>query len=63
MIIHKLSELVQKVNAFCHVVKSVKYKSLSDEIVLHRVYQGDETVGYSYNEQHSFEDFKKAMMM
>lgn len=63
MLIDKLSVFGQKITTFCNIVKSVKYKSMSDEVITNRLYQGIESVGYSYSAEHSFDDFKKAMMM
>lgn len=60
--VEKLTSLSQKMTIFCQVVKSVKYKAMSDEVVSTRVYQGKESVGYRFSAEHSFDDFKKAML-
>ncbi|MGF7432098.1 hypothetical protein [Pasteurella bettyae] len=59
----KLAVFSQKMANFCDTLKSAKYKSESDEVIAGRLYKGKESVGYSYNPQHTFDDFKKAMMI
>lgn len=63
LFVEKLSEFNLKMTTFCDVVKSVKYKAMLDDIVQNRVYTGVDSVGYTYNPEHSFDDFKKAMMI
>ncbi|MFY1027431.1 hypothetical protein CFY87_04250 [Actinobacillus seminis] len=59
--ISALDNLANKIHYLCHLVKSKQYKQQSDNVVFSRVYQGDSSVGYSFNAEHSFEDFRNAM--
>ncbi|MFQ1047125.1 hypothetical protein ACIRXL_12060 [Avibacterium paragallinarum] len=58
----ELKDFVHKMHQLCSIMKSEKYKQQSDEVVLSRTYQGKESIGYTYNPEHSFDDFKKAMI-
>ena len=58
-----LQSFSNKMHTLCNMMKSEKYKQQSDEVVLSRLYRTPNDVGYTYNSSHSFEDFKKAMMM
>ncbi|MBF0786144.1 hypothetical protein E4T80_11805 [Muribacter muris] len=41
---------------------SHKYKEIVEQVILKRSYQGKESVGYTFNPDHSFDDFKKALL-
>lgn len=61
-LLEELQQLSQKTHYFCNAMKSREYKKQSDETVFPRVYQGEKSVGYRFNRDDSFEDFKKAML-
>ncbi|WP_439291243.1 hypothetical protein [Lonepinella koalarum] len=50
-----------KLARFCQMAKAVSYKVAFDEYILPRTYQGEESVGYRFDRNHTFEDFKRAM--
>lgn len=52
-----------KMHTLCNMMKAEKYKQQSDDVVLSRLYRTSEDIGYTYTPSHSFDDFKKAMMM
>ncbi|WP_032092069.1 hypothetical protein [Necropsobacter rosorum] len=58
-----LQSFSNKMHTLCNMMKSEKYKQQSDEVVLSRLYNSNQDVGYTYNSSHSFDDFKKAMIM
>ena len=58
-----LQSFSNKMHTLCNMMKSEKYKQESDEVVLSRVYRTPEDAGYIYKSSHSFDDFKKAMLM
>lgn len=58
-----LQSFSNKMHTLCNMMKSEKYKQQSDEVVLSRVYHKSEDAGYTYKSSHSFDDFKKAVMM
>lgn len=58
-----LQSFSNKMHTLCNMMKSEKYKQESDKVVLSRVYRTPEDAGYTYKSSHSFDDFKKAMMM
>lgn len=62
-LVSELNNLSNKMHTFCNIVKSEKYKQESDKVVLSRIYRTPEDAGYTYKSSHSFDDFKKAMMM
>lgn len=59
----ELKKLSKKMHLLCDMMKSEKYKQQSDEVLLSRSYQGEDSVGYTYNPEHSFDDFKKSIKM
>lgn len=60
--VEKLMSLSQKMTIFSQVVKSVKYKAISDKVISTRIYQGEESVGYRFNAEHNFDEFKKLIL-
>ncbi|WP_118811419.1 hypothetical protein [Haemophilus haemolyticus] len=58
-----LQSFSNKMHTLCNMMKSEKYKQQSDEVVLSRIYHKSEDAGYTYKSSHSFDDFKKAVMM
>lgn len=62
LFVSELNNLSNKMHHFCNMMKSEKYKQQSDQVVLSRLYNGKESVGYSFNKEHSFDDFKRAML-
>lgn len=57
-----LNSLSSKMHHFCNMMKSEKYKQQSDEVVLSRLYNGQDSVGYIFNKEHTFDDFKNAIL-
>lgn len=62
-LVSELNNLSNKMHTFCDIVKSGKYKQESDKVVLSRIYRTPEDAGYTYKSSHSFDDFKKAVMI
>lgn len=62
LFVSELNNLSNKMHHFCNMMKSEKYKQQSDQVVLSRLYNGKESVGYTFNKAHSFNDFKRAML-
>ena len=61
LFVSELNNLSDKMHHFGNMMKSEKYKQQSDQVVLPRLYNGKESVGYTFNKEHSFDDFKRAM--
>lgn len=62
LFVSELNNLSDKMHHFCNMMKSEKYKQQSDQVVLSRLYNGKESVGYAFNKEHSFDDFKRAIL-
>lgn len=60
--VEKLISLNEKMITFSQMVKSAKYKAISDEVISARFYQGEKSVGYRFNAEHNFDEFKKAIL-
>lgn len=60
---NKLDEFIHKMVILCQVLKSAKYKLITDRVVSERLYKGTQSVGYTFNQTESFDEFKKAMMV
>ncbi|MBB5151589.1 hypothetical protein [Histophilus somni] len=58
----ELDNLNEKMITFSQIVKSAKYKAISDEVISARIYQGKKSVGYRFNAEHNFDEFKKAIL-
>lgn len=62
-------ELANSIDRFSRKVEDLykalcagKYKAVADQVILARSYRGDESVGYTFDSYHSFDDFKKALL-
>lgn len=44
-----------------NVMKFIEYKTISDKVIVARIYKDEKSVGYTYKYQDDFDTFKKAM--
>lgn len=52
----------EKVEELYTALYAGKYRHTADQVILPRSYRGEESVGYTFDPSHSFDDFKKALL-
>lgn len=57
-----VSLFTEKVQVMYQSMLSERHKKLADEVVKARLYQNTDSVGYRFDSNHSFDDFKKAIL-
>lgn len=60
--IKAIEQFSSKVNELYLALYASKYKEKADEVIIARSYQDRQSVGYTFDPSHSFDDFKKALL-
>lgn len=61
-LVGKLNLVEQKIADFYQLLTAYKYKQELEHITQTRLYNGEQSVGYTFDSSHSFSDFKKHLL-